>query len=70
MPDDGEDHEVFCKALRARVGWFLVRPVDSEEEWIARWNRGPGIGGPFYQQGGVIGTVEVNGVDHRVHVCA
>jgi len=68
MHDDGEDHEELVKALRARDDWFHVRPVDSEDVWLARWR--PEVSLPTYRVGGVTGTVVVDGVDHRVHVCA
>ena len=60
MHDDGEDHEVLVKALRTRVGWFHVRPVDSEDVWLARWR--PEVSVPTYRIGGVTGTAEVDGV--------
>ena len=68
MHDEAEDHEEYVRALRARNGWFHVRPVHSEEVWRARWRRE--VGRVTYRLGGVTGTVEVDGVDRRVHVCA
>ena len=68
MDGDDEDHEEYTRALPKFNDWFHVRPVNSEEVWIARWQRE--LGQVTYRQGGVTGTVEVNGVSHRVHVCA
>ena len=68
MHDDAENHEEYVRALPRNKEWFHVRPVNSEEVWLARWRRD--LGRPTYRPGGVTGTVEVNGVDHRVHVCA
>ena len=68
MSVDGEDHEEYVKAVRTCDAWFHVRPVDSEDVWIARWRKD--LGKPTYRIGGVTGTVEVDGVERRVHVCA
>ena len=54
--------------MRSCDDWFHVRPVDSEEVWLARWRRDLAL--PSYRIGGVTGTVEVDGVERRVHVCA
>ena len=68
MDGDDEDHEEYARALPKCHDWFHVRPVNSEEVWLARWQRE--LGQVTYRQGGVTGTVEVKGVSHRVHVCA
>ena len=68
MHDDAENHEEYVRALSKNKEWFHVRPVGSEEVWLARWR--PEEGRVTYRLGGVTGTVEVDGVDHRVHVCA
>ena len=68
MDGDDGDHEKYVRALPKFNDWFHARPVKSKEVWIARWR--PELGRVTYREGGVIGTVEVEGVHHRVHVCA
>ena len=66
MHDDVEDHEEMVKEVRGYVGWFFVRPVGTEDLWHAQWR--PEASKFVYREGGVAGTVEVDGEEQRVHV--
>ena len=68
MDHDAEDHGEDVREARGFPGWFRVRPAGTEEVWLGQWR--PEVSRPTYRIGGTTGTLEVNGGEQRVHVCA